>query len=282
MRSFQLQAGLAEEPAIEDVAVNLRDLRAALDATVARAKAHRGFTLFTINLDHLVKMRRDPRFHQAYQRADFVTADGWPIVLLLRRKGGAFERATGADLIDPLCARAAQAQLPVYFVGPGIQSQKEALEILRRRHAGLIVAGAEAPRLDAQFGDPFLDALALRIDQAGARLCVLSLGAPKQELLADALRKRCPEVGFVCVGAALDFISGRMSRAPSYVQRLRLEWLWRMAGDPRRLAGRYLECMAFFAETLLRGAIDSEANLGVRAGPAPDPVVAVRAGERAE
>ncbi len=246
--------------------VHSGDRRAAVDAIAARAEARQGFTLFTLNLDHLVKLRRNQRFREAYLRADFVTADGWPIVWLLRRENGALQRTTGADLVDPLCARAAQAQFPIYFVGPGAQSQAEALEILSARHAGLIVAGAEAPKLDPQFSEAAADLIAARVAASAARLCVISLGAPKQELLADALVERCPEVGFVCVGAALDFISGRMTRAPEHVQRLRLEWAWRMASDPRRLARRYLECLALFAGHVCRGAIRKEMNFGVRSG----------------
>lgn len=132
-----------------DVTVNLGGLDAALDSVIVRALAGRGFTLFTLNLDHLVKMRKNSSFREAYSAADFITADGWPVVWMLRRQGYPAERATGADLVEPLCALAGQNGLAVYFIGPSEASQAKALEVLRQRYRGLYVAGAETPDLRA-------------------------------------------------------------------------------------------------------------------------------------
>ena len=77
---------------------------------------------------------------------------------------------------------------------------------------------------------------------SGARLCLLALGAPKQEILAIRGAERLPGCGFVSVGAGLDFIAGHQSRAPVWVRRMALEWAWRLATNPRRLARRYLDC----------------------------------------
>ncbi|HMK91252.1 MAG TPA: WecB/TagA/CpsF family glycosyltransferase [Methylocystis sp.] len=243
------QRVFAEAPEIE---VNVPNIAAALDMVFARAQARKGYTLFTVNLDHLVKMKIDPAFREAYLRATLVLADGWPIVWLLRRQGEKLQRATGADLIEPLCARAAELALPVFFIGPSEASLTSALEILSRRHDGLRIAGACSAHVEISQIDAAADAYAARLRESGARLCVLSVGAPKQELLADALRRRCPQIGFICAGAALDFISGCASRAPGPVQRLGLEWLWRMSCDPKRLGARYVACLGLFAELALR------------------------------
>lgn len=256
MRSNSQQARIVDQA--PDIKVNIASIEAAIEAIVSKAQAHQGYTLFTVNLDHMVKMKVDKAFREAYLRATLVLADGWPIVWLLRRQGERLQRATGADLIEPVCARAAQLGLPIFFVGPSEKSLTAALDILSRRYKGLCVAGADCAHIDAHLIGAAADAYALRLQRSGARLCVLSLGAPKQELLADALRRRCPAVGFICVGAALDFISGRAARAPRIAQRLGLEWLWRMTSDPARLLGRYLACMALFAELVLRSAVDKE------------------------
>lgn len=87
---------------------------------------------------------------------------------------------------------------------------------------------------------------------SGARLCFICLGAPKQELVADALKKRCEGVGFLCVGAALDFIAGAVKRAPRWVQGLGMEWAWRLTSDPLRLAPRYWRCAEVFVLIALR------------------------------
>ena len=236
------------EPPLE-LRLNMHDMPHCLETMVARAKARRGFTLFTVNLDHLVKLRRDAAFRAAYARADLISADGWPIVWLARgqdrgRAAPRVKRTTGADLLDPMCREAARHGLPVYFIGPSAASQGKGLAALQARHPGLVVAGCETPDLPANVDEACVAAMAGRLAASGARVCVVSLGAPKQELLADRLRGLRPDIGFLCVGAALDFISGHMARAPLWTQRAGLEWAWRMLSDPRRLALRYAACAA--------------------------------------
>jgi len=233
------------------------NMRRALDAIIGNALACKGFTFFTVNLDHMVKLDKSGPFRDAYARADYITADGWPIVWLARgpdrrkspragsvdrRKAPALERTTGADLLEPMCREAARHGLPLYFIGPSPASQEAGLRILKDRYPGLMIAGAETPQLPAAIDDATVDELAARLAQSGARVCVVSLGAPKQEVLADALHRRCPDIGFLCVGAALDFISGHSVRAPIWVRRMGMEWFWRMIGDPKRLVGRYIGC----------------------------------------
>lgn len=241
----------APDVVIEGVRITLPTLDIAAAQAIDRAERGLGFTLFTLNLDHLVKLRVSPDFRSAYGRADLVTADGWPIVWLAGRQNVQLQRATGADLVEPLCQAAAARDLGLYFIGPGPKAQAAALDKLSGRFAGLRVAGTEAPRLPSGEGAQMLaamdlQAMAQRITDSGARLCFVSLGAPKQEILADALAPLCPQVGFICVGAALDFIAGEARRAPGWMQRSKLEWLWRLANDPRRLAVRYGQCGLLF------------------------------------
>ena len=242
-----------------DIEVNIPSIEAAIEAIVAKMLARQGCALFTVNLDHMVKMRTDPAFLDAYVRATLVLADGWPIVWLLRRQGETLKRATGADLLEPLCARAAELGLPTFFIGPSERSLTAGLAILQGRHAGLRVAGADCGVIARDEIEAAADAYAAGLRRSGAALCVLSLGAPKQELLADALRRRCPDIAFICVGAAMDFISGEAPRAPKILQQLGLEWLWRMSSDPARLCMRYAACMALFAELALRSAVARKA-----------------------
>jgi exopolysaccharide biosynthesis WecB/TagA/CpsF family protein len=161
-------------------------------------------------------------------------------------------------MVLPVCDGAAVQGSSIYFVGPGPQAQAAALDILKARYPALKVAGAETPKFPAaettaELAVFDLDGLAARINASGASLCFLSLGAPKQELLADALSQRCPKVGFLCVGAALDFISGTVRRAPLWMQRGKLEWFWRLASDPKRLALRYWRCGVLFAGLAAKG-----------------------------
>jgi len=240
--------------ATPDLRVNLANMRQALRAIGDKARTRQGYTLFTANLDHLVKLKHDRRFGEAYHRADFVTADGWPIVWRINQDGCKAERTTGADLLEPVCRQAARDGASIYFVGPGERSQAVALDVLTRRLPGLVVAGKEAPRFAARLDDEAVDEMASRIAASGARLCIVSLGAPKQELLADMLHARCPEVGFLCFGAALDFVSGEARRAPMWMRRAKLEWAWRLGAAPARLGPRYARCALTFLALVLPNA----------------------------
>jgi N-acetylglucosaminyldiphosphoundecaprenol N-acetyl-beta-D-mannosaminyltransferase len=236
---------------LEGVNINLSTPAAARAEVLGRARARRGFTLFTFNLDHLAKLLSDEDFRAAYAGAELVSADGWPIVWLARRDGVSLERTCGSDLVEPICEDAARHDLATYFVGPRRIAQSLALRRLGDLYPGLRVAGAEAPQFGARLQDGEVAALADRIRRSGARLCFLCLGAPKQELLADRLSRACPEVGFICVGAALDFISGLSRRAPAWARRLRAEWLWRLASEPKRLFARYAHGGFLFLQLVL-------------------------------
>jgi len=245
---------------IDGVTINVPTLRAAYGEVARRALSEIGFALFTLNLDHLATMRSNARFRAAYQRASLVTADGWPVVWLANRGNVRLERTCGSDLVDPVCKSAAKLGIPVFFVGPEPSSQIYALSALRKRYPTLNMVGRYAPSISTMPTVEEADAVAKRINDSGARLCFVCLGAPKQELLVDALAPLCQGVGFLCVGAALDFISGHSRRAPYWLQRAGLEWLWRLLGDPKRLAPRYLASAHALILLLLRSNRDAMRN----------------------
>jgi exopolysaccharide biosynthesis WecB/TagA/CpsF family protein len=247
---------LSEDTSHNEEAAVLRINLATMDETVTQlasdAAAGHGFTMFTLNLDHLVKLRVDRAFRAAYQAATYVSADGWPIVYLAKRKGAKLERTTGADMVEPLCAEAARRGIPVFLFGSSSTSLETAATRLRRRYPELIVAGMESPAYGFDPGSAAAEAAADRMAASGARLCFLALGAPKQELFADMALRRHPHLGFLCVGAALDFIAGHQERAPRLMQQTGTEWLFRLMTNPRRLAGRYARSALLFARLLLR------------------------------
>ncbi|HWG04178.1 MAG TPA: WecB/TagA/CpsF family glycosyltransferase [Beijerinckiaceae bacterium] len=236
---------------IDGQIVNIAAQAEVIDKATARANTGLGFTLFTLNLDHLVKRRADAAFRMAYGRATFVTADGAPIAALARLGGVRIERVTGADLVLPLCAAAAEQRLPVYLFGSSHETLKRAAADLVNRFPALDICGLEAP---AQGFDP-LSASAQdageRIIRSGAKLCFVALGAPKQELFADRMVAASGGIGFVCIGAALDFLASAQVRAPSILRQLGLEWAWRLFSDPRRMAMRYARCVVLLAELVL-------------------------------
>ena len=242
------------EPAASSIAVidgqpvNLATQQDLIARVRNRAKAGLGFSLFTLNLDHLVKRRADIRFREAYSRATFVTADGEPVVALARRQGAVLERTTGADLILPLCELAEKEGFSLYFFGSSPGQLEGAAASLNQRYTNLKIVGYEAPPFGFDPASPAADAAADRIAASGANFCLVALGAPKQELFSDRMLERHPGVGFFCIGAALDFIAGGQKRAPLWMQKTGLEWVWRVLCHPRRMIGRYFGCGLLFLE----------------------------------
>lgn len=224
-----------------------------LDATVTaiaeRAEHAESFTVFTLNLDHVVKLRRDAAFRDAYAQASIVTADGAPIVWLSRRQGADVHRTTGADLVLPMIDEAARRQIPVYMFGSSGGTLARAARAFANRTHGLIdIAGSDAPPTGFDPCGREADAAIARIAASGARIAFIALGAPKQEIFAARAKAQGVRCGFVCIGAALDFIAGEQIRAPKVMQRTGTEWLWRLATNPRRLAGRYAGCALLLAD----------------------------------
>ncbi|MCJ2083860.1 WecB/TagA/CpsF family glycosyltransferase [Methylobacterium sp. J-090] len=263
-------------PRIDGQFINVANPAGAVAAVRERAAAGRGFTFFTLNLDHLVKLRDHPGFRAAYRSATLVSADGWPVARLARRSGGSGEAVrvtTGADLVAPLCAAAAADGVPVYLFGATEKSLAGAAAALRAASPDLDIRGWHAPPFGFDPLSPQADADADRIAASGARLVFVALGAPKQELFAARAAERHPSLGLVCIGAALDFLSGIQVRAPRRVRAARLEWLWRMAHAPKALGGRYARCAGLLARlTVAEPALRALGFRDVRtAEGAPDP-----------
>ncbi len=231
--------------------INVATTSALVDQAIARLRSGLGFTVFTFNLDHVVKRRQNAAFSSAYKRATFVTADGAPIVWLAGRQGARIERVTGADLVLPMCEAAARTGVPVAFFGSSGASLDTAASQLRRLFPRLIVRFLEAPPLGFDPTSPEADAAAARLAASGATLCFVCLGAPKQELFADRMTTRHPSIGFLGVGAAVDFLAGEQRRAPAFFRSHGLEWAWRLLSDPRRLTLRYARCAAAFGRLAL-------------------------------
>jgi exopolysaccharide biosynthesis WecB/TagA/CpsF family protein len=213
----------------------------AIRASMDRARNRIGFTFFTLNLDHLCKRRQFDAFRGCYDRATLVSADGSPIVWLARSVRAPISRTTGADLVRPLIAEAASSGISVYFFGTSDDVLTKTIAKLTKEFPNLVVAGYESPKMGFNPTSEEAEEAADRIAASGAGFCFVALGAPKQELFADMAFDRCGRIGFFCVGAALDFIAGHQIRAPEFMARNGLEWLWRLLKNPIRLFTRYFD-----------------------------------------
>jgi exopolysaccharide biosynthesis WecB/TagA/CpsF family protein len=141
------------------------------------------------------------------------------------------------------------------MVGSTEASLAAAAAALVRRHPKLEIALTLAPPMGFDPDGPAADAVIAAIQESGARLCYLALGAPKQERLAARAREALPRVGFLSIGAGLDFLSGVQRRAPRLARALAAEWVWRLASDPVRLGGRYAACIAVLPGLAVRAMV---------------------------
>jgi exopolysaccharide biosynthesis WecB/TagA/CpsF family protein len=237
---------------IDGQAVNIASTEQAIAAIVDRLSQPSSFMVCTLNLDHLVKLRENPAFRRAYGKAAFVTADGFPIVTLARMDQVLLERTTGSDLVLPLCRAAAAHRIPVFLFGTTPEALSRAAQRLTRDVPDLDIRGSLAPPRDfsehSAAGEEAIEAIA----RSGARICFIALGAPKQEIFAATAVDRTAGIAFVSVGGGLDFLAGLQKRSPPFLQRLNLEWAWRLGTDPVRLTGRYVKCGMLFLQLLVR------------------------------
>jgi N-acetylglucosaminyldiphosphoundecaprenol N-acetyl-beta-D-mannosaminyltransferase len=237
---------------VDGVTINVASLPEAVSSIVTAAQQGDNFSVCTLNLDHVVQLQQRSDFRAAYRRARFVTADGFPIVVLGWLLGAHLHRTTGADLVEPICQQAQRTGLPIYMLGSNNDTLASTAKRLSERFKGLQVAGYHAPgsNFDPYSGEADRAIESIRV--SGAKLCFVALGAPRQELFAARCLDELDGTGLLCVGAALDFIAGTKLRAPSVTQKAGLEWAWRMLREPRRLGPRYARCLAEVPRLVVR------------------------------
>ncbi len=229
-----------------------------IEAVAASIRGGRGGTIVTPNIDICQRIGRDLSSRSFVSSASFVVPDGMPLLWAARLCGRPLvERITGADLIYSLSAAAAANGWPVYLVGgmPALDGGPSAGVLAANRltamYPGLRVAGSYAPaaRFNAMADD--IDVLCKELAESEPRIVFVGLGFPKQERLIARLVPHQPRAWFVGCGAAIAYAAGELRRAPDWMQRTGLEWIFRLAIEPRRLAGRYLRRDLPFAISLL-------------------------------
>jgi N-acetylglucosaminyldiphosphoundecaprenol N-acetyl-beta-D-mannosaminyltransferase len=181
----------------------------------------------------------DPEFRRIVNEADLVTPDGMPLVWALRWLGvQQAVRVYGPTLTLHACERAAHDGVPVGFYGGRPEAVEGLVVAMRERFPGLQVAYAVSPPFRALTPEED-DAVVTEIVASGARILFVGLGCPRQERWMADHKDRLPLVQ-LGVGAAFDFHAGLVRQAPPALQSVGLEWAFRLAMEPRRLASRYL------------------------------------------
>lgn len=227
-----------------DVRIDPTSYPAAVRQIVAWAGQGGGYVCVA-NVHLVMEAYDNPGYRSVINQAKLVTPDGMPLVWALRWQGErSATRVYGPDLMQHVVAAAAWQRIPIGLYGSGEPVLADLAAVLRRRFAHLPIVFAEAPPNGAF--DRVDDAVASRINTSGARILFVGLGCPKQELWM-ALHKDHIQAVMIGVGAAFDFLAGHKPQAPRWVMGAGLEWLFRLATEPRRLWKRYLRQNPRFA-----------------------------------
>jgi exopolysaccharide biosynthesis WecB/TagA/CpsF family protein len=222
------------------VLVDVVDYEAATERVLAAARERRPMALTALAVHGVMTGVLDPPHNARLNSFDLVTPDGQPVrwALNLLHRAALTERVYGPTLTLKVLERCAAEGLPVYLYGSTEETLGRLVPALERMFPALKLAGVETSKFrPAQPGEGA--EIAARIRDSGARLVLVGLGCPRQEVFAYAMRPLL-DMPLMAVGAAFDYHAGQLRKPPEWMQRRGLEWLWRLGLEPRRLWRRYL------------------------------------------
>lgn len=229
------------------VLVDVVDYDAAVERILRAARERRPYAVSALAVHGVMTGHADPAQRARLNALDLVTPDGQPVrwALNLLHGAGLRERVYGPTLTLKVCERAAAEGLPLYLYGSRLEVLERLQAALTARYPGLAIAGAE-PSKFRRLTPAERDEVVARIRAAGARITLVGLGCPRQEVWAYELRAALG-MPIMAVGAAFDFHAGTLSQAPAWMQARGLEWLYRLTREPRRLWRRYLLLNPWYA-----------------------------------
>lgn len=251
-RGVAAGARAAAEPVVGALArpefMGCRFDRVTMDETVRRAVAwcrgeRRPRTIVTMNAALLVALRADAELAHACRAGDLVVADGVPVLWAARLAGAKLPgRVAGVDLMPRLLEAAAAHQLPVYFLGAREEVLRALVAHCASRWPGLPIAGFR----NGYFAPADEPEVIAAIRRSGAAMLFVGMPSPFKETWCERHRGALGVPVVLGVGGSFDVLAGFIRRAPRFMQRAGLEWLWRLAMEPRRLFRRYLVTNTIF------------------------------------
>jgi exopolysaccharide biosynthesis WecB/TagA/CpsF family protein len=225
---------------VAGVRVDAVDYEAAVDRIAAAARERRPYSVAAVSVHGVMISVLDPIHRYRLNSLDLLTPDGQPVRWALNLIHGAKlrDRVYGPQLTFEVCRRAADDGLPVFILG-GYESLLDDLKTqLKKKLPALQFAGCRPARYESISKDE-QTALIDEIKASGAKILLVGLGCPKQEVFVYEMRDAL-SMPVLAVGAALNFHAGHLRQAPPLMQRWGLEWAFRLVHEPRRLWRRYL------------------------------------------
>jgi N-acetylglucosaminyldiphosphoundecaprenol N-acetyl-beta-D-mannosaminyltransferase len=254
---ISISAGRGTTICLDGVRIDVVDEQQARQRILSGLAKGAGGSVVTVNIDHMVRCRRDPAYRSLVDRAELVVADGMPLVWGSRLQGTALpERVAGSSVTLSLAADLAEQGRSLFLLGGNPGVAEAAGRVLAERFRGLRIAGTYCPPFGFERDRTEMQRIREALDATRPDVVYVALGSPKQEWLIDQLRNQRPDLSttwWLGVGISLSFITGEVHRAPWWVQRLGLEWVHRMAQEPRRLFRRYvIDGMPYAACLMIR------------------------------
>jgi N-acetylglucosaminyldiphosphoundecaprenol N-acetyl-beta-D-mannosaminyltransferase len=218
--------------------------------------------LITLNVDQTIRLTKDELFRNVFNSASLITLDGMPLVKFARMlRLDTVTRITGADMLIEACSFSIEHKLQICLVGGSEEVAARAREQLLKIYKELDISIVDFPFIAiSDLGNPLILEVVQNINQKKPNLVFISLGSPKQEAFFHHYREKLPPAIYIGSGASLDFIGGWKRRAPKLLQDMSLEWTWRLAQEPKRLAKRYLITSWRIIPILIMSIIDELRN----------------------
>lgn len=194
----------------------------------------------TPNVDHVVKIEKDLEFRKIYEEADLILTDGTPLMWIAESLGCPIkEKIPGADMLPKVCEMAAKEGHTMFLFGAAKGVAEEAKRKLTKKYPGLKIVGSYSPPMGFERDKKEVEKAIRIINQKKPQILVVGLGAPKQEKFIYQYREEMDFHVALPFGAAIDFEAGMVKRAPLWMRRFGLEWLFRFFQEPGRLFKRY-------------------------------------------
>lgn len=222
------------------VMVDATNYASATERIIAAAREGRPFAVTALAVHGVMTGVQDPAHEARLNSFDLVTPDGQPVrwALNLLHGAGLDDRVYGPTLTLKVVEQAAAEGLPVYLYGSTQPTLDQLVPALLKMFPGLKIAGVEASKFRAAHPGEEVE-IAERIKASGARIVLVGLGCPRQEIFTYAMRPLL-DMPLLAVGAAFDYHAGLLKNPPPWMQKYALEWLWRLGLEPKRLWKRYI------------------------------------------
>lgn len=206
--------------------------------------------LFTPNVDHLIKLQKDPEFYRVYQNANWIVCDSKIVAWGLKFLGSPIKEVIpGSSFFPVFCDyHRDNIDVKIFLLGAAGGVATKAMQRINERLGKNIIVGAHSPSFGFEKNEEECEQIVRQINATEATVLVVGVGAPKQEKWIVKYKDQFSNIKlFLALGATIDFEAGNIKRAPKMFQKLGFEWFYRLVSEPKRLWKRYLiEDMPFF------------------------------------